>query len=150
MPHPLPLSELLFIQLQTGGLHGEDAPAQGAGTSQSSDPSAPPPQGCQDGAGMNLGLLVMMFAIFYFLMIRPQQKRQREHDSMLKALEKGAIVRTTGGIRGEIISIDDKEVRLEIADRVKINVLRSNIAGRIQSDADKAKESEKTKAAKNG
>ncbi len=92
---------------------------------------------------MNLGLLVMMFAIFYFLMIRPQQKRQREHDSMLKSLEKGAIVRTTGGIRGEIVNIDDKEVRLEIADKVKINVLRSNIAGRIQSDADKAAESNK-------
>ena len=69
---------------------------------------------------------------------------------MLKALEKGAIVRTTGGIRGEVVNIDDKEVRLEIADRVKINVLRSNIAGRIQSDADNAKESEKAKTAKNG
>lgn len=123
---------MMFIQLQTGGLHGEDAPTdQKAETGAQPAQGGAPPQGCQDGAGMNIGLLVMMFAVFYFLMIRPQQKRQREHEAMLKALDKGAIVRTTGGIRGEIVSIDDKEVRLEIADKVKINVLRSNIAGRV-------------------
>lgn len=123
----------MFIHLQTGGLHGEGAPAPQAGQQQSGSQSegAPPAQGCQEGAGMNLGLLVAMFAIFYFLMIRPQQKQQRAHAAMLKALDKGAIVRTTGGIRGEIVAIDDKEVRLEIADKVKINVLRSNIAGRV-------------------
>jgi preprotein translocase subunit YajC len=75
--------------------------------------------------------LVLMFAIFYFLLIRPQQKRQREVDDMLKALHKGDKVRTSGGIRGEILDLTDTEVTLLIADKVKVNVLRSHIASRI-------------------
>ena len=70
-----------------------------------------------------------MFLVMYFLLIRPQQKRQKEHDAMLKALDKGTVVRTNGGIRGEILEIDDHEVTLKIADKTKINVLRSHIAG---------------------
>jgi preprotein translocase subunit YajC len=69
-----------------------------------------------------------MFVLFYFLMIRPQQKKQREMDDMLKALRRGDIVRTTGGIRGEIVDIGDADVTLLIADKVKINVLRAHIA----------------------
>ena len=77
-------------------------------------------------------LLGVMFAVFYFLLIRPQQKRQREQDDLLKALRKGDKVRTTGGIRGEIADLTDTEVNLIIADKVKINVLRSHIAQRIE------------------
>ena len=86
------------------------------------------PPGCA-GGGMQIGMLVVMFAVFYFLIIRPQQKRQREHDDMLKALHKGQVVRTSGGIRGEIVEIDDREVTLRIAEKIKINVLRSHVAG---------------------
>jgi len=73
--------------------------------------------------------MLLMFAVMYFLLIRPQQKRQREQDQMLKSLKRGDNVRTTGGIRGEIAEIDDREVMLIVADRVKINVLRSHITG---------------------
>ena len=77
----------------------------------------------------NLALLAVMFAVFYFMLIRPQQKRQREHDDMLRALKRGDKVRTSGGIRGEIAEITDHDASLVIAERVKINILRSHIAG---------------------
>jgi preprotein translocase subunit YajC len=80
------------------------------------------------GMEMQIVMLALMFGVFYFLLIRPQQKRQREVDDMLKALKKGETVRTSGGIRGEIVDITDTDVTLLIADKVKINVLRSHIA----------------------
>jgi preprotein translocase subunit YajC len=100
----------------------------------------PAPGGPQGPAGPGAGcasaqplvLMLVMFGVFYFLLIRPQQKRQREHDDMLKALRKGDKVRTTGGIRGEILDLTDSEVTMLIADKVKINVLRSAIASRIE------------------
>ena len=76
-------------------------------------------------------LMAVMFGVFYFLLIRPQQKRQRETDDMLKALRKGDKVRTSGGIRGEIVELTETDVTLCIADKVKLNVLRSHIASRI-------------------
>ena len=120
--------------------------ATSGGTTQ---PGAAPAQGAPSGGGgagpggeMQLLLLPLMFVLFYFLMIRPQQKRQKEQDEMLKALRRGDIVRTTGGIRGEIADLTDTEVTLLIADKVKINVLRSHIAGRGDVKAADAKAGE--------
>lgn len=96
------------------------------------------PVGASGGCATQAGLLAVMMLVFYFLLIRPQQKRQKEHDQMLKSLSKGTVVRTSGGIRGEIFEINDRDATLVVADRVKINVLRSNIAGpdvQPQSDA---------------
>lgn len=86
------------------------------------------------GSEFQLLLLPLMFALFYFLMIRPQQKRQRETDDMLKALKRGDIIRTSGGIRGEIVDLSDVDVTLLIADKVKINVLRAHIAGKAATE----------------
>lgn len=83
--------------------------------------------------------LILIFAIMYFLLIRPQQKRQKEVDAMLKALKKGDKVRTSGGIRGEITELNDHDVTLLIADKVKVNVLRTHIASK--ADAKPAAES---------
>lgn len=85
--------------------------------------------GCAQGS-MQLIMFPVIFALFYFLLIRPQQKKQQDTDSMLKALRKGDKVRTTGGIKGEILSLDEREVVLQIADKVKINVLRTHIANK--------------------
>jgi preprotein translocase subunit YajC len=105
-------------------------PEATSGTAQpSAAPSGASPQPDMGGQ-LQLLLLPLMFALFYFLMIRPQQKRQRETDDMLKALKRGDIVRTTGGIRGEIVELTDTDVNLLVADKVKINVLRSHIAGK--------------------
>lgn len=91
------------------------------------------------GCATQGGLLLVMMLIFYFMLIRPQQKRQKEHESMLKSLRKGAMVRTTGGIRGEITEISDRDATLLVADKVKINVLRANIAG-VEPDLSKKEE----------
>jgi preprotein translocase subunit YajC len=88
---------------------------------------------------MQLPILALMFGLFYFLMIRPQQKRQRETDALLKALKRGDQVRTSGGIRGEITDITDAEVTLLIADKTKINILRSHIASKVASESAKEK-----------
>lgn len=78
---------------------------------------------------MDLGFILLMFAVLYFLMIRPQQKRAKEHDALVKGLKKGDIVRTNGGIRGEVTAVDERDVTLEIADRTRIKILKSHVAG---------------------
>jgi len=93
------------------------------------------PMGCAGGSSQ-FGIIAIMFLVMYFLLIRPQQKRQKEHDAMIKALDKGTVVRTNGGIRGEIVELDEAEVTLKIADKTKINVLRSHIAGPIAPASD--------------
>lgn len=103
----------------------QPAAPQGGGAPGGAAPGAPGPQGC----AMQAGLLAVMFVVFYFLLIRPQQKRAREQESMLKALKPGDYVRTTGGIRGEIVDINDREVTLLVAEKVKLNVLRSHVGG---------------------
>jgi preprotein translocase subunit YajC len=82
------------------------------------------------GMEMQLLMLALMFGVFYFLLIRPQQKRQREVDNLLKSLKKGDVVRTSGGIRGEIVDLTEQEATLLIADKVKINILRSHVASK--------------------
>ncbi len=103
-------------------------------------PASAPSGGGGGGGGMdpgltNIGLMVLMMVVFWLVLIRPQQKKQRELDALLKQLKKGQKVRTSGGIRGEIVDFKTEsgdEVVLMIADRVKINILRSHIAGLVE------------------
>ena len=86
------------------------------------------------GAGGGFSMLVpllLMFAVFYFLLIRPQQKKQRRHQDMLKGLKVGDKVMTNGGIVGTIMEGGEHFVKLEIADRVRVDIGRSYIAGKI-------------------
>jgi preprotein translocase subunit YajC len=78
--------------------------------------------------------LVLMFVIIYFFMIRPQQKRSKDHQNMLNSLKKGDKVVTTGGMYGVIWGIDDKEnkIVLKFGEDLKIEFLRSAIAGRVE------------------
>jgi preprotein translocase subunit YajC len=97
------------------------------------------------GGFQQLGLMVLMMVVFYLVLIRPQQKKQKELDKLLKGLKKGQKVRTTGGIRGEIIEFKSEngdEVVLQIADRVKINILRSHVSGIVEPTTAAATESE--------
>ena len=64
--------------------------------------------------------LILMFVIFYFLLIRPQQKKQRQHQEMLKNLKKGDRVITSGGLYGVVVKVTDKDVILEVADKVNL------------------------------
>ncbi|MGG7567500.1 preprotein translocase subunit YajC [Rhodovulum sp. DZ06] len=73
--------------------------------------------------------LILIFVIFYFFLIRPQQKRAKEHKAMLEALRRGDEVVTQGGIMGKVTKVkDDDEVELQIAEGVKVRVVRSTIA----------------------
>ena len=71
--------------------------------------------------------LVLIFVVFYFLLIRPQQKRMKEQQAMLSRLASGDEVVTTGGILGRIIEVNDTFVTLEIADGVRIKVQKTQI-----------------------
>ncbi|HWU37575.1 MAG TPA: preprotein translocase subunit YajC [Candidatus Acidoferrum sp.] len=87
--------------------------------------------------------LILMFAVFYFLLIRPQQKKTRQHQDLLKSLKVGDRVVTTGGIYGTIVAGGDHVIKLEIADRVRVDVGRSYIAGKVETK--EAKEVKETK-----
>jgi preprotein translocase subunit YajC len=71
--------------------------------------------------------LVLIFVVFYFLLIRPQTKRAKEHRAMIAALETGAEVVTSGGILGKVTELGDNFVTVEIADGVKVKVQRHTI-----------------------
>ncbi len=72
---------------------------------------------------------ILIIAVFYFLMIRPQQKRMKEHKAMVSGLRRGDNVVTAGGIVAKVSKvIDDNEVELEIASGVKVKVIRSTIS----------------------
>ena len=80
--------------------------------------------------------LILIFVVFYFLLIRPQQKKAKEHQQFLSNLRKGERVVTSGGIHGRITGLTDSTVTLEIADGVKIKVNRGSIMGSA-ADAEK-------------
>ncbi len=81
--------------------------------------------------------LILIFVVFYFLLIRPQQKKAKQHQQFLNDLKKGARVVTGGGIHGRITGITDSVVTLEIAEGVRIKVNRGSILG-INADTEKA------------
>ena len=70
-----------------------------------------------------------MLGIFYFLLIAPMRKRQKQQDQMIKDLKTGDHVLTVGGIYGTIVGIKDDRLTLRIADQVKVNVAKSSISG---------------------
>ncbi|MBI2370753.1 MAG: preprotein translocase subunit YajC [Deltaproteobacteria bacterium] len=87
--------------------------------------------GAGGGAAAFQGLipLALMFVIFYVLLIRPQQKKAKEHREFLNNLKKGEWVVTSGGIHGRITGLTDTVVTLEIAEKVRVKVSRTQIAG---------------------
>lgn len=79
----------------------------------------------------SLGPIVVMVAIFYFLLYRPQKKQQSRRRAMLDSLKKGDQVITIGGIYGTIEEIGDKSLKLKIADGVVIEVVRSSVNANV-------------------
>ena len=91
-----------------------------------------PPQG-KGGSGM-LGLLmpfILIFVVMYFFMIRPQMKKQKQHQSMLQALQKGDKVLTSGGIYGKIVGVKEKSVLVQIADNTKVEISKTAVAQKV-------------------
>ena len=97
------------------------------------------PAGGAHAGGMEAQLqglipLIFMFAIFYFLLIRPQQKKAKEHRALLDALKKGDQVVTAGGVHGKVNAIDDQVVTLEIAPGVNVRINKGFIASIVKKD----------------
>jgi preprotein translocase subunit YajC len=89
------------------------------------------PAGGQGGsAGLLFGILpwLLIFVIFYLLMIRPQQRRVKEHQAAIAAVRKGDEIITAGGIRGRVTKVSDEEAEVEIAQGVKVRIVKSTIS----------------------
>jgi len=88
------------------------------------------PQGQSGGLGGFSGFvpLIFIFIIFYFLLIRPQQKKQKDHEKLVQAVKTGDQVVTSAGIHGTVSNVKDKTVIIKIADNVKVEFDRSAIA----------------------
>jgi len=74
-------------------------------------------------------MMVAMFAVFYFLLIRPQQKKAKEHQKMLDSIGKGTEIVTNGGLIGRVTAVAGKTLTVEISEKVRVRVLRSQVAG---------------------
>ncbi len=81
--------------------------------------------------------LILMFVIIYFLMIRPQQQRQKQTAKMLEALKKGDRVVTSGGIIGTVVGVDGNRVTLKIADDARVEFLKSAVVQIMADDKDR-------------
>ncbi|MGE5842977.1 MAG: preprotein translocase subunit YajC [Deltaproteobacteria bacterium] len=91
--------------------------------------------GGDDAGGMSTFIpLMLMFAIFYFLLIRPQQKKAKQHKALLASIKKRDRVVTSGGLHGVITGVADDVVTMEIAPKIRVKVSRGSVAGILKRD----------------
>ena len=76
--------------------------------------------------------LILIFLIFYFLLIRPQQKKQKEHKVLLDSIQRGDEILSSGGILGKVIKVDNDKLTVEIAKGVNVSIIRSTVADVIK------------------
>lgn len=100
--------------------------------------------GSMSGTFIQLGLILL---IFYFFLIRPQQRKIKEHANMVQSLKPGDNVLTNGGIYGKIVKVEEREVSLEVASGVVIKVDRMSIGGVVLSEKEKTVEKKPVKSA---
>jgi preprotein translocase subunit YajC len=113
----------IILALADGAATGAAAPAGGA------------PGGCAGGGLSSFVPLILMFVIFYFMLIRPQQKKAKDHQNFLSGLKKGDQVVTRGGVVGRVTGVTDTMVTLEIQEKVRVRVLKSYIDGQHKEGA---------------
>lgn len=99
--------------------------------------------GAPGGGGLGSGgadpsffvMMAVLFAIFYFLIIRPQQKKQKELKEMLANLNYGDVILTSGGLQGKITGLTDTVITMEVADKVRVKVSRNFVVSILQKAA---------------
>jgi len=102
---------------------------------------APASGGSSEGSLIStLVMFGLIIAIFYFLILRPQQKRQKDRQKMLDAVKKGDKVVTAGGMHGTVAGLDDKTVLLQVSDNVKMKFDRSAIGNILKEGEPETKE----------
>ena len=88
--------------------------------------------GGAEGQGAGFGAfipIILMFAIFYFLLIRPQQKKAKQHREMVSTLKKGDRIISSGGLHGTVTGLTDDVVTVEIAPKVRVKISRGSVSG---------------------
>jgi len=90
----------------------------------------------------NIGFLLMLVGIFYFLLLRPEQKRRREHDQLIAGLKRNDQIVMTSGIHGRVASLGEKVVTVEIAPKVQVQADRSAIQSVLKGPAVEPREKE--------
>jgi preprotein translocase subunit YajC len=99
------------------------------------------------GSASPLIMMVLMFVVFYFLLIRPQVKRQKAHQAMLQALKKGDMIITRGGLIGRISGVSDRVLTIELQEKVRVRILRSHLEGKFEEAPAAGAGSQESKAA---
>jgi preprotein translocase subunit YajC len=91
-------------------------------------------QGGEGGGMIQIGFFALLFLVMYLLLIRPQRKKQKEHEALISSLKKGDKVVTSGGMFGTIFAIDEERNRvvLKIGENVKLEFLKTSIAARVE------------------
>ena len=97
---------------------------------QGGSPGAAGPFGACAGGSPMLLTMGLVFAIFYFLIIRPSQKREKERQAMLGAIKAGDTVVTAGGLVGKVTGTSERYIVMEISPKVRVKVLRANVTGK--------------------
>jgi preprotein translocase subunit YajC len=95
---------------------------------------APPPGGGGGDGGLMSTLIMfgLIIGIFYFLILRPQQKRQKEREKLLESIKKGDKVITSGGMHGTVSGVEEKTLLIQVADNVKLKFERSGVTSIIR------------------
>ena len=104
---------------------------------------APGAAGQGAGGFSSLFPIILVFVIFYFLLIRPQQKQRKQHQEMIARLKKGDRIITSGGIHGRVTSVGDTTLTVEISEKVRVKLVKGNVAGLVGAQS-------QTPTAKNG
>ena len=116
------------------------APAAQAGEVQPADADAPAGAPAQQGGGFGMFVpMLLIFAIFYFMMIKPQQRKEKERRKMIQELRAGAKVVFAGGFIGTIVEAKEKTFKIEIAGDVVVEVARASVQGLAAEEAPEAK-----------
>ena len=92
------------------------------------------PTSGEPGGGGLMGILpfIFIFVAFYFLLIAPQRKKQKQHQKMINALEKGDNVKTIGGVFGKVTGVEDDRVVVQIAENVKVEVAKDAVSAKVE------------------
>ena len=88
--------------------------------------------GSAQGGTSGIIMLVVIFAIFYFLLILPQQRQAKKHKEMIKNLQRGEKVITSGGLIGTVVAVTDESITIQLAENVKVKLIKSYIASKMQ------------------
>lgn len=122
----------LLLLLTSGGHEAAAQAPTTQGVVSSEAPVQPAPPTLMQVLGRMMPMFIVVFFIFYFMVIKPQQAKLKNQQSLLGSLKKGDGIITTSGIHGKVISVEDTHVMIEIAQNVRVKIERDHIARRDQ------------------